>query len=110
MENQQKVILETLEILLEVQLSSVKNALGKDVSKSNIVRRKRVKRKSMVDYCAQVLTEEQRPLHVDKLVNILEERFGRVTDRDSLSSALAKKAKQGLLIRRVSPAMFEILS
>ncbi|TDI76829.1 MAG: hypothetical protein E2O83_08995 [Bacteroidetes bacterium] len=110
MENQQEIILKTLEILLEIQLSSVKKALGKDVSKSNIIRRKSVKRKSMIEYCVQILTGEQGPLHVDKLVNILEERFGRVTDRDPLSSALAKKAKQGLLVRRVSPAMFEILS
>ena len=110
MENHQKVILETLEMLLEIQLNSVKQALGKTISKSNIVRRKHVKRKSMVEYCVQILTEEQKPLHVDKLVNILEERYGRVTDRDSLSSALAKKAKRGLSIQRISPAIFDILS
>ncbi len=54
----------------------------------------------------KILTEERYPVHVDKLVELLKERYGRLTDRDSLSSALSKKDKQGILIRRVAPATF----
>jgi len=47
--------------------------------------------------------------NVDELVELLMDHYGRVTDRDSLSSTLAKKAKQGVLSRGVSPATFELL-
>ncbi len=62
-----------------------------------------------MDLSAKILTDEQRPVHVNELVEILTERYGRVTDRDSLLSALAKKAKRGVLVRRTSQATFEIL-
>jgi len=39
--------------------------------------------------------------NVDELVELLMDHYGHVTDRDSLSSTLAKKAKQGVLIRQV---------
>ena len=45
-------------------------------------------------------------MHVDEIVDQLEKQFGRITDRDSLASVLAKKAKQEILVRRVGPATF----
>jgi len=110
MADQQKIlILETLETVLELQLRSVRQALGKDKPQLGAARQRGGKRKSLVDFCVKILADEQRSVHVDELVEILRERYGRVTDRDSLSSALAKRAKQGVLVRRVSPATFEIL-
>lgn len=110
MDNQQrKLILETLETLLELQLRSVRQLLGKKESEPGVVLQRGRKRKSLVSHCVEILTDEQRPVHVDELVEMLTERYGRVTDRDSLSSALAKKAKQGQFVRRVAPATFEIL-
>ena len=108
-DQQRKLILETLETLFELQLKGVRQALGKEDSQVDVVRQKRGKRKSLVNLCAEILTGEESPVHVDELVEILLERYGRMTDRDSLSSALAKKAKQGILVRRVSPATFQIL-
>jgi len=61
-----------------------------------------------VDLAVEILTEEKRPVHVDELVELLRERHGRLTDRDSLSSALAKKDKQGLRVRRAAPASFAV--
>ena len=75
----------------------------------NVVRRRGRKRKSLVHLSLELLTDKQRPVHVDELVELLMDYYGRVTDRDSLSSALAKKAKQGVLVRRVYPATFELL-
>lgn len=66
------------------------------------------KRKSLVYLSVKLLTDEQRPVHVDELVELLGSLWS-VADRDSLSSALAQRAKQGLLVRRVSPATFELL-
>ena len=110
MEKQQRqLILETIETLLELQIRSVRKLLNKEEVTTNVVQRCGRKRKSLVDLSIDLLTDEQRPVHVDELVELLMDHYGRVTDRDSLSSALAKKAKQGLLVRRVSPATFELL-
>jgi len=110
MENQQrKLILETMETLLELQLRSVRKMLNKEEVTVDVVQRRGRKRKSLVDLSVELLTDEQHPVHVDELVELLMDRYGRVTDRDSLSSALAKKAKQGVFVRRVSPATFELL-
>lgn len=110
MEKQQReLILETIETLLELQIRSVRKLLNKEEVTTNVVQRRGKKRKSLVDLSIDLLTDEQRPVHVDELVELLMDHHGRATDRDSLSSALAKKAKQGVLVRRVSPATFELL-
>jgi len=110
MEKQQKkLILETMETLLELQLRSVRTMLNKEEVTADVVQRRGRRRKTLVDLSVELLTGEQHPLHVDELVELLMERYGRVTERDSLSSALAKKTKQGILVRRVSPATFELL-
>lgn len=106
---QRELILETMETVLELELRAVRQALGTDEPQAGAVRQRGRKRKSLTDLSVELLTDEHRPLHVDELVDLLRERYGRVTDRDSLSSALAKKAKQGILVRRVSPATFELL-
>ena len=106
---QRKLILETMETVLEVQLASIRRILGKEETQVGVVQRRGRKRKSLADLSIELLTEKQRPVHVDELVELLMDHYGRVTDRDSLSSALAKKAKQGAIIRRVSPATFELL-
>lgn len=110
MENQQKqLILETMETVLELELRSIRQALGKDEPQVGVKRLKGKRRKSLVDLCVKILTDEQRSVHIDELIELLRQRYGRVTDRDSLSSALAKKAKQGVFVHRVSPATFELL-
>ncbi len=110
MQNQQKqLILETMETVLELELRSIRQALGKDELQVSVIRHKGRRRKSLVDLCVKILTDEQRSVHINELIELLRERYGRVTDRDSLSSALAKKAKQGVFVRRVSPATFELL-
>jgi hypothetical protein len=106
---QRKLILETMETVVELELRAIRQALGTDEPQVGTIRQRGRKRKSLTDLSVKLLTDEQRPLHVDELVDLLRERYGRVTDRDSLSSALAKKAKQGILVRRVSPATFELL-
>ncbi len=108
-ETQRKIILETLETVLELQLMGIRQALGKEEPQVGATRQRGRRRKSLIDFCVKILTDKQHPVHVDELVEILRNQYGRVTDRDSLSSALAKKAKQGILVRRVSPATFEIL-
>ena len=109
MDNKQRTfILETMETMLEFQLNGVRQALGRKEDTQGVVARPRSrKRKSLVVACAEILTDSECAVHVDELVEILRDDYGRVTDRDSLSSALAKKSKQGLLVRRIAPATFE---
>lgn len=107
-EHCRQLILKTLETSLEIQLKSVRILLGKNDFPGQVIRKKGRRRKSLVDLSIQILTEEQRSIHVDELVELLLHRHGRVTDRDSLSSALTKKDKQGILVKRVSAATFAL--
>jgi len=108
MDNQplRQVILETIEAMLELQLKSVRQLRGRGISETQSTQRKVRKRQSLVDLTSEILAQEQRPVHVDELVELLKERHGRFTDRDSLSSALAKKDRQGILVQRVAPGKF----
>jgi len=51
----------------------------------------------------------RRWLHVNELARLLQQRFGRLADRDTLSSALAKKARGGILLRQPAPATFALI-
>ena len=105
-ERYRQIVLEAIEAMLELQLKSVRQLLGRDARIGTLTRRKVRKRKSLVDLSVDILTTEKRPVHVDELVALLKERHDRLTDRDSLSSALAKKDRQGILVRRTAPGSF----
>ncbi len=107
-EKDRVLILETMEVMLRLQLDSVSELLGKEENVLQPVRRARKKRKYIVDLAVEILTSSQGPMHVDTLVEALRERYGRITERDSLASALAKKANQGILVSRVAPATFAL--
>jgi len=107
-EKDRELILETIESMLKLQLNSVSELLGKEQVDLQPTRRKREKGKYIVDLTVKILTEEKRPMHVDELVEALRQRYGRMTERDSLASALAKKANQGILVSRVAPATFAL--
>jgi len=104
-----QVVLETMETVLELELRAVRQALGAEEVRPVRPRRRGARRQSLVDQSVQILTDEQRALHVSELVELLRGKFGRVTDRDSVSSALAKKARQSVLVRQTAPATFALL-
>ena len=89
---QNKIVLATLETLFQLQLRSVKQLLGEDDIEVTMSRRTGMRRQSLVNLSVQLLTQEQRALHVNEIISLLRERYGRITDRDALSSALAKKS------------------
>ena len=104
-----KTVLQVMETVLELELRAVRQALGEEPVATTRPRRRGARRQSIIDQSVQVLTAEKRALHVAELVGLLRERFGRVTDRDTLSSALAKKARQGVLLRQTAAATFGLL-
>jgi hypothetical protein len=108
-EDLKEVFLEILELQLDCQLRVVRQLRGKPLAESVSPPRQGRRRQSLVDLAVQVLTEERKPLHVNELVQLLVQRFGRLTDRDALSSALAKKARLGILLRQSAPATFTLI-
>lgn len=108
-EEQQKLILRTIETLLQLQLKSVRQLLGEEEIKTTAPRFTGMRRQSLVHAVVKILNEKKQPLHVNELVDLLREHYGRITDRDTLSSALAKKVRQGKLLKQTGPATFHLL-
>lgn len=103
-----RLILDTMESMLEVQLRSVRR-MKKGVVEGDRQNQPSTKnRTSLSDLCIDLLGSEGRPLHVDTLVELLKQRFGRNTDRDSLASALAKKARRNEYLTRVAPGTYTL--
>ena len=107
-EDVKEVLLQVLEIQLESQLRAIRQLQGRPETEPLLPIRRGRRRQSLVDLSVQILTEEEKPLHVNELVRLLQQRFGRLTDRDTLSSALAKKARRGILLRQSAPATFTL--
>jgi hypothetical protein len=106
-EDVKEILLQVIELQLDYQLRAIRQLQGKP--EPILVHRQGRRRQSLVDLSLQILTEKRKPLHVNELVQLLQERFGRLCDRDTLSSALAKKARQGLLLRQSAPATFTLI-
>jgi hypothetical protein len=108
-ENFKEVLLQVLELQLDYQLRAIRQLQGKpDIEPAPAIRRGR-RRQSLVDLSLKILTEKKKPLHVNELAQLLQLRFGRLADRDTLSSALAKKARRGILLRQSAPATFTLI-
>jgi hypothetical protein len=108
-EDIKQVLLQIFELQLEYQLRAIRQLQGKPDSEPDLVPRRGKRRQSLVDLCLKILTEEGKPLHVNELAQLLQQRFARLTDRDTLSSALAKKARRGILLRQSAPATFTLI-
>ncbi len=108
-EDIKQTILQVIEVQLESQLRAIRQMQGKPESESLPSPRRGRRRQSMVDLSVEILTDEGKPLHVNDLVRMLQQRFGRIADRDSLSSALAKKARNRILLRQTAPATFTLI-
>jgi hypothetical protein len=109
-EDVKEVILQVLEVQLESQLRAIRKLQGKPDTESDPSIRHGRRRQSLVDLSIKILTEEDKPLHVNDLIQLLQVRFGRLADRDTLSSALGKKARQGILLRQSAPATFTLIN
>jgi hypothetical protein len=109
-ENFKEILLQVLELQLDYQLRAIRQLQGKPETEPVSVMRRGRRRQSLVDLSIKILTEERKPLHVNELARLLQQRFGRLADRDTLSSALAKKARQGILLRQSAPATFTLIN
>jgi len=105
----EEVVKRVLELSLELQLKAIRQITGRPPGEPAEAPRRGRRRQSLVDLSLVLLTEAGRPLHVNEMVDQLAKRFGRVTDRDALSSALAKKARAGQLVHQTGKATFEAI-
>ncbi len=108
-EDFKEVLLQVLEFQLDYQLRAIRQLQGKPETEPVFAHPSGRRRQSLVDLFIKILTEEGKPLHVNELARLLQQRFGRLTDRDTLSSALAKKARRGILLRQSAPATFTLI-
>lgn len=108
-EDVKEILLQVLELQLDYQLRAIRQLQGKPETEPVPARPHRRRRQSLVDLSVKILTEKGKPLHVNELVALLQQRFGRLADRDTLSSALAKKARRGILLRQSAPATFTLI-
>lgn len=108
-EDIKEVILQVLEIQLDSQLRAIRQLQGKSIDEPVTAVRRGRRRQSLVDLTVNILTKKRKPLHVNEIAHLLQQRFGRLSDRDTLSSALAKKARQGILLRQSAPATFTLI-
>jgi hypothetical protein len=108
-EDIKQILLQIFELQLEYQLRAIRQLQGKPDDQAILTPRRGRRRQSLVDLCLKILTDEGQPLHVNELAQRLQQRFGRLTDRDTLSSALAKKARRGILLRQSAPATFTLI-
>jgi len=108
-EDIKQTILQVIEVQLESQLRAIRQMQGRSEFEPSPPPRRGRRRQSMVDLSIKILTDEGKPLHVNDLVRMLQQRFGRIVDRDSLSSALAKKARNRILLGQIAPATFTLL-
>jgi hypothetical protein len=104
------ICLQVLELQLEYQLRAIRHLQRKPDTEPVVAPRRGKRRQSLVDLSIKILTDEGKPLHVNELARLLQQRFGRLTDRDTLSSALAKKARRGILLRQSAPATFTLIN
>jgi hypothetical protein len=104
-----QAILEVLEVQLESQLRAIRQVRGVQSPDSSPALRTGRRRPSLVGLSVQILTDEGKPLHVNAIAQLLQRRFGRLVDRDTLSSALAKKARSKILLRQTAPATFALI-
>jgi hypothetical protein len=75
-EDIKQVLLQILEFQLEYQLRAIRQLQGKPESEPILAHRRGRRRQSLVDLCLKILTEEGKPLHVNELAQLLQQRFG----------------------------------
>ena len=101
-----ELVYDVLEASLELQLRAIRQLRGTEAMPPPVRVRRGLRKQSLVDLSVQVLEEAGGPLHVAEIGARLARRFGRVADKDSLSSSLGKKADQGVLLEKRGKGCF----
>lgn len=104
-----ELILEIMETSLELQLRAVRQLRGTEAMPPPVRVRRGLRKESLVELSVRILEEAGKPLHVAEISKRLAQKFGRVTDKDSLHSSLGKKASLGMTIEKCGKGVFGLL-
>lgn len=85
-------ILEAMEQGLDAQLRAVRRLRKGEESEA---RPRAEKGRSQVDMAFDILNRSPRPLHVNEILERIQDAFGAAVDRESLVSSLTKKVARG---------------
>ena len=95
-------MVEVIEAALAGALAAVRQL------KSGTARVSRARRLSQTEIAIQILTDAGGPLPIDRIVALAAEKYRRTLHRDSLSSALAKKIRDGAPVVNRGRNIFEV--
>jgi CMP-N-acetylneuraminic acid synthetase len=103
-----KVILETVESVLDAQLRAVRRLRreGEEHSAQSSAEKARHKRRSQLSLVEDLLVEAAEPLHISVIIEQAKSRFNQVLDRESLVSALTKRVNRKDRFVRTGPNTF----
>ena len=108
----QKLISEDLlnlfESLLRSQLNTIRQ-LRKDVGLP-LQKEEKERRMSNMEIVYDILKSEQRPLHIDHILSLAQQRFQQKLDKESVVSALAKRVKRKDRFIKTGPNVFGLLA
>jgi hypothetical protein len=99
-----KVILETVESVLDAQLRAVRRLRRRQEHSAQSPPEKAPhKRRSQMSMVEDLLVEAAQPLHISLIIQQAKSRFNQVLDRESLVSALTKRVKRKDRFVRTGP-------
>ena len=106
-----KVILETVETVLDAQLRAVRRLRrGEGLAAQTTAGKTRSRSRSQMNIVEDLLIEAGQPLHISAIIEQAKSRFNQVLDRESLVSALTKRVKRKDLFVRTGPNTFGLRS
>jgi len=79
------------------------------VIKEYRVKKEKIERTYTLDIVEDILKNSHQPLHISEIISIAKEHYDISLQRDSLSSSLAKKIKQGQRFVRTAPNTFYLI-
>jgi hypothetical protein len=101
-----EVFLDVVEASLEAQLRAVRRLRsGEDQARAKTGR----KGLSQVDMAFDILQRAHTPLHVNEIIQRIEQRHGQPVDRESLVSSLVKKVQRRDRFVRTDKNVFGLL-
>lgn len=109
MAENRELILETIETLLELQLRAVRQLRGTEEMPPPVRLKRGLRKNSLVSLTIQVLEDHGKPLHINEIVRQLTQNYSRVTDKDALSGALSRPAKEEDKIKKCGRNIFGLV-
>ena len=105
-----KVILETVETVLDAQLRAVRRLRRGEVPAQTSAGKNRRRSRSKMNIVEDLLIEARQPLHISAIIEQAKSRFNQVLDRESLVSALSKRVSRKDRFVRTGPNTFGLRS